>query len=147
MQNCCFHEIFVKNLWERISVCTVWKNVKFTATQFFFFFCQINLDKSSSVKKLISRNFWDNMVGVKFRNFHTVLWRRWKWRLKHDHDYFTEESTFSRQINVARELITRKKSVIIFMFTVWKKENSLPPCKFFFVKSIERKVNLTDFLH
>ena len=61
---------------ENLTVCTVWKNEKFTLTEKIF--RQINSLVTSLVKNvhvLISRNFCQKMrmVRVNFRNFYIVV--------------------------------------------------------------------------
>ena len=65
-------EFFAKRPWQG-TVCTVWKNAKFSLTEFFSsnqFFSKYNF--FSLVKTLNSRNFCQKCVRVNFRNFYTV---------------------------------------------------------------------------
>ena len=90
------------------TVCTVWKNEKFSLTKKIF--RQINSLVISLVKLLLSQNFCQKCVRVNFRNFHTVYSTLWKF-LNFTATVFSQKF---RQINVLLKnftirLIWRKK--------------------------------------
>ena len=62
--------------------CTVWKNEKFGLTEKIF--RQIDSLVISLVKALLSRNFCDKIVAMKFRNFRNTLWKNKK-KLNNSH--------------------------------------------------------------
>ena len=78
----------------------VWKNVNLLSLKKFR---QINSLVTSLVNTLFSRNFCHRHVTVKFRNFHSVVWKLLQFSLTHFWQKFRENNVFTKEIT--KELI------------------------------------------